>query len=224
MMTTPLYVFDLDETLLDGDSAMIWNAFLVEKGLINDPDFIKKDTQMMVRYAKGELAMDEYLAFSMAPIADKSKFEIAELVEECVRDKVLSRIFPHAFDLIAQLKKQGHTMIIVSATVSFIVDSVAKQLGIANSIGIELVEDAGRYTAKIFGTPSYQYGKVIRLEAWMDSQAQLYHPLHFYTDSINDLPMCEYADYAYLVNPCRRLLQHTDQQPWSVLHWQRDEF
>lgn len=220
-MTTPLYIFDLDETLLDGDSAMIWNEFLVEKGLVDSPDFLVEDKRLMALYAQGELDMEEYLKFAMAPITNLSIEQVAELVEECVKTRVLGRIFPQAMELIGTLKSQGHPMIIVSATVSFIVDVVAKQLGISNSIGIELIEESGHYTAKVLGTSSYQQGKVIRLEQWMTEQIESFNQLHFYTDSINDLPLCEYADHSYLVNPCERLHAHAKPREWQVLRWSR---
>ncbi|MBW3695603.1 HAD family hydrolase [Vibrio sp. T187] len=220
-MTTPLYVFDLDETLLDGDSAMIWNEFLVEKGLVSDPNFLEEDKRLMELYAQGSLEMEEYLHFAMAPLEGLSTKQVAELVEECVQNKVMGRIFPQARQLINQLQEKNQTMIIVSATVSFIVEVVAKQLGIPNSIGIDLVAEAEQYTAKILGTPSYQQGKVVRLEEWMEEQEARFNLVHFYTDSINDMPMCEYADYAYLVNPCQQLQKHAEPNQWVVLNWVR---
>ncbi|MGF1753140.1 HAD-IB family hydrolase [Vibrio makurazakiensis] len=220
-MITPLYVFDLDETLLDGDSTMIWNEFLVEKGLACEQTFVEEDKRLMALYSQGNLGMEEYLEFAMQPLVNKTTQQVTELVEECVQEKVLSRIFPQALDLIASLKAQGHPMIIVSATVSFIVDVVARHLAISNSIGIELVEESGRYTAKILGTPSYQEGKAVRLKEWMQLQNQPFNQLHFYTDSINDLPMCEYADQAYLVNPCEQLKPYAEPKQWQVLSWNR---
>ncbi|MDN3616555.1 HAD family hydrolase [Vibrio gallaecicus] len=220
-MITPLYVFDLDETLLDGDSTMIWNEFLIEKGIVKDPNFLQEDKRLMDLYSQGSLSMEEYLEFAMAPLSSKSKDDVARLVEECVKSKVLGRIFPQALELIQTLKKHGHPIIIVSATVAFIVDCVAQKLDIPNAIGIELVEESGKYTAKIAGTPSYQQGKVVRLQEWMDSQNQSFNQLHFYTDSINDLPMCEFADRAYLVNPCERIAPYAEPNQWQVLNWGR---
>ncbi|MCV5990083.1 HAD-IB family hydrolase, partial [Escherichia coli] len=77
----------------------------------------------------------------------------------------------------------------------------------------------GSYSAEIAGVPSYREGKVIRLKAWLDSQPESYSEVHFYTDSINDLPLCEYADYAYLVNPCPQLKARADNANWTVLSW-----
>lgn len=86
-------------------------------------------------------------------------------------------------------------------------------------MGIELVTEDDRYTAKVSGVPSYREGKVTRLEQWLSARDETYSEIHFYTDSINDLPLCERADYAYLVNPCPRLKAIANRSNWTILHW-----
>ena len=91
--------------------------------------------------------------------------------------------------------------------------------GIPNALGIDLVVADNRYSAEIDGIPSYREGKVTRLKQWLETQPDNYSEIHFYTDSVNDLPLCEYTDYAYLVNPCPRLKEHTNRPNWTVLSW-----
>ncbi|MDX1303231.1 HAD family hydrolase [Photobacterium sp.] len=218
-MSKPLYVFDMDETLFNADCAMIWNAFLVEKGIATQPNFIEEDKRLMGLYAEGKMDMEDYLAFSIAPIASLPIKHVNALVEECVESHILPKQFQQSKTLIEQLTRDGIDIVIISASVTFLVEAVGRRLGIPAALGIDLVEKQGTYSAEIFGVPSYRKGKVTRLEQWLEAQPETYSAIHFYTDSINDLPLCEYADFAYLVNPCPRLQQHTNTPNWTVLYW-----
>jgi len=218
-MTTPLYVFDLDETLINGDCAMIWNEFLAEKGVATAPDFLNEDRRLMSLYAQGQMDMEDYLAFSMSPLASIPKAEVMALVNECVELCILPKLYPHAKQLIAQLTQESKPMLIISASIAFLVDVVAARIGISQSIGIDLVEKQGCFSHEVLGTPSYREGKVIRLEQWLERQNQSFSEIHFYTDSINDLPLCLFADKTYLVNPCDQLAAHAEVRGWQVLSW-----
>ena len=218
-MSKPLYVFDMDETLVNGDAAMMWNEFLVEKGIASDASFVEEDQRLMGLYTQGKLDMEDYLTFAMQPLADMTTQQVNALVEECVDTKVLPNLFKQTLPLIEQLKRDEIDMLIISASVTFLVEVVGRKLGIPEALGIDLVEKQGRYTSKIEGVPSYREGKVIRLEQWIAAQPTTYSEIHFYTDSINDLPLCEFADYAYLVNPCPRLKALADRPNWQILNW-----
>ena len=218
-MSKPLYVFDMDETLVNGDAAMMWNEFLVEKGIASDASFVEEDQRLMGLYTQGKLDMEDYLTFAMQPLADMTTQQVNALVEECVDTKVLPNLFKQTLPLIGQLKRDGIDMLIISASVTFLVEVVGQKLGISEALGIDLVEKQGRYTSKIEGVPSYREGKVTRLEQWIAAQPTTYSEIHFYTDSINDLPLCEYADYVYLVNPCPRLKALADRPNWQTLNW-----
>lgn len=218
-MTRPLYVFDMDETLIDADCAMLWNAFLVRKGIITDAGFLEQDKRLMSLYAQGKMDMQDYLDFSIAPLASLPVEEVNQLVEECVVKEILAKQFIQSKGLIEQLKQQQAQMVIISASVSFLVNVVGHHLGIPHALGIDLVTKQGCYTPEISGIPSYREGKVLRLKEWIKSQSECFSEIHFYTDSINDLPLCEFADYAYLVNPCPALKAHSNQENWQVLEW-----
>ncbi|MGR5556049.1 HAD family hydrolase [Vibrio fortis] len=218
-MSKPLYVFDMDETLVNGDAAMMWNEFLVEKGITSDASFVEEDQRLMGLYTQGKLDMEDYLTFAMQPLADTTTQQVNALVEECVDTKVLPNLFKQTLPLIEQLKRDEIDMLIISASVTFLVEVVGRKLGIPEALGIDLVEKQGRYTSKIEGVPSYREGKVTRLEQWIAVQPATYSEIHFYTDSINDLPLCEFADYAYLVNPCPRLKALSDRPNWQILNW-----
>jgi HAD superfamily hydrolase (TIGR01490 family) len=219
-MHQPLYVFDMDDTLVNGDCAMLWNVFLVEKCIINAPHFLETDRAMIVQYAKGEMDMEDYLAFTLAPIVTIPAIEIDDLVDEFVRSSVLPSVFPEALSLIFQLKEDKIPLLIISATVSFIAIKVAKQLGIENVIGIDLLMVNKCYSSQIDGVASYREGKIQRLKSWIEENQRSFGDIHFYTDSINDLPLCLYADHTYLINPCAQLSEQKKQHlQWQVYQW-----
>lgn len=221
-MSQPLYVFDMDDTLINGDCSMLWNAFLVNKGIIKTPNFLELDRAMMKQYAKGELDMQDYLTFALAPITNISVNKIDHLVDEFIAIDVLPNVFPEALTLINQLKKDKIPLLIISATVTFIVKKVATQLGINHAIGIDLLTQNDCYSEQISGIASYREGKIKRLKNWVEETNINFDDIHFYTDSINDLPLCLYADYAYLINPCIQLREQQKQHTqWQIYQWGR---
>ncbi|MCE0496178.1 HAD family hydrolase [Vibrio salinus] len=218
-MPQPLYVFDMDDTLIDGDCSMLWNQYLVNKGIVTSPDFLETDKRLMDLYSIGKMDMEEYLEFFMQPLINIPQQEVNRMVDEFVSDYVKPRVFNEALSLINDLKAQSHTMLIISATVSFIVRKVAVSLGVSEAIGIDMVIQNDRYTSKIEGVPSYREGKIKRLKDWIGQEENKYTSVHFYTDSINDLPLCEYSDYTYLINPCTQLKKEANSRPWQIYHW-----
>lgn len=218
-MSKPLYVFDMDETLINADCAMIWNEFLVEKGIATEPNFIEEDQRLMKLYAEGKMDMEDYLEFCMSPLSNVPIEQVNMLVAECVDKQILPKQFKQSKTLIEQLTRDGVDMVIISASVTFLVEAVGQGIGIPTALGIDLVEQQGSYSAEISGIPSYREGKVTRLQQWLEAQSESYSEVHFYTDSINDLPLCQHADFAYLVNPCPRLKEHANQPNWTVLNW-----
>jgi HAD superfamily hydrolase (TIGR01490 family) len=218
-MSQPLYIFDLDETLIGADSAILWHQFLVTKGIITDPDFLEEDQRLMALYSAGELDMPEYLNFSIAPLTQLPKEEVDRLVDECVEKHIMPTVFPQALKLLAQLKQDNITTVLISATVSFIVKKVAKQLGIPHAMGIDLLVENGCYSANIMGAPSYREGKVTRLESWLTEQTEVFTETYFYTDSIDDLPLCLFSQYPHVVNPCPQLASYAETQHWPQLTW-----
>ncbi len=218
-MPSPLYIFDMDDTLIDGDCSMLWNQFLVDKGFVEDPDFLTTDQKLMALYGVGKLDMEAYLAFTMQPLATMPCTKVDELVTQFVEEYVEPRVFKEAQALLAELKAKQVPMVIISATVSFIVTQVAKSLGVERALGIDMAVIGDHYSAQIVGIPSYRQGKIARLEQWINAQQSDFSALHFYTDSINDLPLCEYADHAYLINPCQQLEQAAQGKNWQIYRW-----
>lgn len=218
-MSKPLYVFDMDDTLINGDCAMIWHQFLVEQGVVNDANFLEQDRRLMALYSQGKLNMNQYIEFAMEPLKALPKSQVLHLVERCVEKHILPKQFQQAKALIEQLQQDGIDMVIISASVSFIVEAVGNRIGIPQALGIDLIESEERFTAQIQGTASYREGKVVRLKQWLAEQNLDYSQIHFYTDSINDLALCEYADYSYLINPSSDFAKLGESRGWVIYRW-----
>jgi len=218
-MPQPLYVFDLDNTLISGDSSTLWSRYLVREGFADGAEYLHHEERMMQDYARGEMNLHEYVALTMSPLRDFPVALVDSMVARCVETEIVPRIYPQALALIRELQASNQAMLIISASVSLLVKAIAPVLGIAHAIGVEVKTDNGRYTGVIDGTPSYQQGKITCLENFL-----VHHPQHrgavtFYTDSINDLPLCEYANHVFMVNPCPQLAAHGELRRWPQLNW-----
>lgn len=219
---TTLTVFDLDETLVHGDTSVTWRRFLQDKGIITDPNYASQDKAMMQQYADGTLDLNAYLAFSLTPLTGIPTETVRGLVRECVQTRVLQKVFPQAKTLLNSLTAEHpDDVLIISATVTFIVSEVAVALGVKHAIGVDLAVVDNAFTPTVIGTPSFQSGKVTRLKQWLNEHDKIAHYDHirFYTDSINDLPLCEFADEALTVNPCAQLRPIAEARGWTILDW-----
>ncbi|WP_427982129.1 HAD family hydrolase [Agarivorans sp.] len=214
-----LHIFDLDETLISGDSGALWHQYLVKQGIVTDPDFLAQDAAMMRQYALGELALEPYIQFSLSPLQHYSQQQVDHWVCEFVAQSIDPIIYPAGQKLIQELQFQQQQVMIISATVSFIVKQVAARLSVKHYLGVDLLDQQGRYTPYISGVASYQQGKVTRLQQWLKQQQQDYSTLTFYSDSINDLPLLEHVDQALVVNPCGKLQPLAQQRQWPILRW-----
>ena len=218
-MSDKLFVFDLDETLVACDSCVEWHHFLVERGVISDPGFLEEDKRLMALYAEGVLDMQEYINHSVAPLAGMTCEDVDLLAEECARTRVLPHAYPEAIKLLEELRQQHKDVVIISATQSFIVLQVAKLLGVDTAMGVDLAVRKGGYSPEMKGIPTFREGKVKRLESWLQENNRQYDAIEFYTDSINDLPLCEYADHVNTINPCKKLEVIARARSWNIHSW-----
>ncbi|MQL49943.1 MULTISPECIES: HAD family hydrolase [Photorhabdus] len=218
-MPQPLAVFDLDDTLISGDSSAIWTEFLWEKGIITDPSFIEADKKMMADYSAGMLNMNDYLAFSLETLHQVPLERVDVWLTEFVKEKIRPRFYPQAKALLEEYQQQQVPVMIISATVSFIVKKIAAELNIHTALGIDMVMENGCYTGKIDGIATFREGKVKRIKQWLEQQNSYPEIIRFYSDSINDLPMCQFADEVITVNADARLKAEAQQHGWQQLTW-----
>ncbi|MGE0971684.1 HAD family hydrolase [Klebsiella sp. WOUb02] len=219
-MSKTLTIFDLDNTLIKGDSSTVWSRFLVREGWIVDPDYLAREAMLMADYDRGEMNIADYVALTQAPLIGVPRAEVDQLAARCVREEILPRVYPQAWEAIRTLRARGEQMLVISASVSLLVQAVSDELGIDQALGIDVEMADGGYTGVIAGTPSYQQGKVIRLAEWRQAYPQFGGEVTFYTDSINDLPLCLHVDRVRLVNPCPQLAAANEEYRWPVLSWQ----
>jgi len=209
-----LAIFDLDNTLIGGDSDHSWGEFLVEQGLVDGIAFKQANDQFYQDYLNGSLDIHAYVAFALAPLQTMSDRQIEALQAEFMRSKIASIMLPKAQALIEKHKSQGDTLLIITATNHFITAPIAKALGIEHLLATDPERVDGKYTGKIVGTPCFQGGKVIRLKAWLETQTQGYQEQYFYSDSINDLPLLEQVDYPVAVDADEKLAKEAQSRGW----------
>ena len=215
-----LRIFDLDETLVRCDSSSLFCEYLVERGLVEDAAYLAKERQLTEQYSNQQLKIDDYIKFQLAPLTNLSTAEIAELAADFVLTKMRQCIYPQGRELLQQLSIQGYRILIISATAEFIVKAVATELGVDDVIAIDLEEKDSRYIGSIQGVPSYREGKVIRLKQWLVEQKLSLKHAHFYSDSMNDLPLLELVDTPVATNPDAGLKKIATQRNWRSLDWQ----
>ncbi|MDB2705386.1 HAD-IB family hydrolase [Pseudomonadota bacterium] len=212
-----LAIFDLDNTLLGGDSDYLWGEFLVENNYVVSQYHQKMNELFYQQYLAGTMDMVEFLAFQLKPLADNDIAKLHQWRETYLSQKIAPIMLPSARELIKKHQQAGDTLLIITATNDFITAPIADQLGIANLIATEAEMIGGQYTGKVAGTPSYQEGKVTRLHEWLAEQHISLEGSYFYSDSHNDLPLLKLVDHPVAVDPDDTLRQFAEQQSWKVI-------
>jgi|TARA_B110001469_G_scaffold121845_1_gene131727 HAD superfamily hydrolase (TIGR01490 family) len=212
-----LAIFDLDNTLLGGDSDYLWGEFLVEHNYVVGEYHQKMNELFYQQYLAGTMDMAEFLAFQLKPLADNDIAKLHRWRETYLSQKIAPIILPAARELIKNHQQAGDTLLIITATNDFITAPIAEQLDIAHLIATEAEMIDGQYTGKVTGTASYQEGKVIRLNEWLAEQHISLKGSYFYSDSHNDLPLLKRVDHPVAVDPDDTLRQFAEQQGWKVV-------
>ncbi len=213
----PLAIFDLDETLISGDSDHAWGEFIVERGLVERELYGKENDRFYQDYKKGRLDVMAYLEFVLRPLAGMSLHEIEVLQKNFLTEKIEPMIGPKALDLIGWHRKNGDTLILITATNDLITAPIAKRLGIPLLLASQAEISGGRVTGKVKGIPSFREGKVRRLEAWIDETGADLKGSSFYSDSHNDLPLLEYVERPVAVDPDPELKKAALERGWEII-------
>lgn len=212
-----LALFDLDNTLIAGDSDHAWGEFLVERGLVDAAEYKKNNDFYLQAYQEGTLDIHEYLAFSLAPLTRHSMQQLHQWREEFMRDKIEPLLLPQAEALLEQHRQQGDRIVIITATNFFITEPIAARLGVEDLIAVrpEILDQ--RYTGRITGTPCFREGKITCLEEWLVTEKLDLTGSHFYSDSHNDLPLLLKVDHPVAVDPDAQLKAHAEHAGWPIL-------
>ena len=212
-----LAIFDLDNTLIGGDSDHLWGQFVCEEGLVDGDTFAEQNEQFFCDYQSGHLNIDAYLRFSLAPLRGQSMETLASWHKRFMRSKIGPIMLPKAVKLIARHRAQGDQLLIVTATNDFVTRPIAESLGITDLLACEAQIVDGLYTGEPCGIPSYHAGKVTRLNSWLAEQSIALEGAFFYSDSHNDLPLLELVDNPVAVDPDDTLQARAEQAGWPII-------
>ncbi|MDX1597449.1 MAG: HAD family hydrolase [Marinobacter sp.] len=212
-----LAIFDLDNTLLAGDSDHAWGEFLVEEGIVDAEEYRKANDRFYQEYLNGELDILHYLGFALQPLAKHAMADLLTWRERFMDKKVRPMLQDKAFNLLDEHRNQGHTLMIITATNRFVTEPIADILGIEHLIATdpELVD--GHYTGEVAGIPSFQGGKVTRLNDWLASNSETLDGAWFYSDSHNDAPLLRKVDNPVAVDPDPTLEKLAVENGWKVM-------
>jgi HAD superfamily hydrolase (TIGR01490 family) len=214
----PLAIFDLDETLIDCDSATLWLHHLVAHGHAS-ADMLEAEKSMMADYRRGHLSMQSYMDFTLQPLAGKPIALIDQWADAFVEELFPAHAYPDGLHAVEQHRAQGHQLMIISATADFIVRRIAARFGVWDVMAIELAERDAIYTGQTQGILSFREGKVFRLQAWLKSHDVSLAGSYGYSDSVNDLPLLRAVAHASVVNANSELTELARQNQWQQLHW-----
>ena len=212
-----LAIFDLDNTLLSGDSDYLWGHFLIEQGLVERDWYERENERFYQEYRAGTLDIQEFLRFSLRPLADNELDRLLALRQQFVREKILPIITPASRILLRTHRDAGHDLLIITATNHFITEPIAAELGVDDLIATDPEFKHGRFTGAVAGTPSFRDGKVRRLQQWLNQRQKNLAQSWFYSDSHNDLPLLELVTYPVAVDADDTLTQHAEMKGWPLL-------
>jgi len=212
-----LAIFDLDNTLLGGDSDHAWGDFLCKKGYVDATDHKAINDAFYEDYCRGELDVYAYQRFALAPLKGKTQEELDVWHNEFMAEAIEALWLPKAFELLDHHKQLDDFLLIITATNSFVTAPIARKLGVDDLIATEPEIVNGRFTGEITGTPCYQTGKVTRLQKWLNDNNENMIGSYFYSDSHNDLPLLEIVKNPVAVDPDATLRRVAESRGWKII-------
>ena len=216
-MDMTLAIFDLDNTLLSGDSDYLWGEFLCERNIVDSVRYREKNREFFEAYESGTLDIMKFLEFSLEPLSRNDPQNLARWHAEYMTEKIEPLITDKARRLVEQHRDKGDTLLIVTATNSFVTRPIASRFGIDNLIATDPEIAAGRYTGRVAGEPSFREGKVSRLRQWLGNNDETLAGSTFYSDSHNDLPLLELVDSPVAVDPDDILKAEAETRGWPII-------
>ena len=213
-----LALFDLDNTLLAGDSDFEWAQFLIDKGVLDREVYEARNQDFYDQYKAGTLDIHEFLDFQLRPLSRHPRVQLDSWHAEYMQSRVIPMIAPGTKALLD--RHEGHVRVVVTATNSFVTAPIALHLGIEHLIATEPERRDGEFTGRVAGTPSFKEGKVRRLDEWLADRGEVWSDVTeswFYSDSLNDLPLLARVHHPVAVDPDATLRSHAERQGWPVI-------
>jgi len=212
-----LAIFDLDNTLLSGDSDYLWGVFLGEQGIVDAGFYEKENERFYQEYKDGHLDIMEFLQFSLRPLAENNLQKLLAWRQQFIDEKIRPIIPDASLQLIRQHQARGDTLMIITATNAFVTQPIAQLMGIPHLIATDPEMIDGNYTGQVEGEPSFQYGKVKRLNNWLASNDETLQGSYFYSDSHNDIPLLDIVDHPVAVDPDDTLRKYATENQWPII-------
>ncbi|WP_320821064.1 HAD family hydrolase [Thalassolituus sp.] len=212
-----LAIFDLDHTLLSGDSDHAWGQYLVDRGLVDPAIHQQRNDHFYEQYKSGTLDIHEYLEFAMRPLTQYDTEQMLAERERFLTERIDPLITQHARDLIEKHRAAGDALLIITATNGFVTYPIAARFDIEHIIAPHPEVVDGRYTGKTVGIPSFQGGKVTRLNDWLAEHQHSLEGSYFYSDSHNDLPLLRIVDHPVAVDPDDTLKAAAEAAGWPII-------
>ena len=213
-----LTLFDLDNTLLSGDSDFEWAQFLIEQGVLDREVYEARNNEFYEQYKNGTLDIHAFLDFQLKPLARHPRRVLDEWHAEFMQKRIRPIMRPRARELIE--RHRGDLCAIVTATNSFVTAPIAREFGIAHLIATEPAHVGGEFTGEVTGTPCFREGKIACLDQWLAARGQTLKAFahsRFYSDSLNDLPLLERVTQPIAVDPDETLRSHAMRHGWTIL-------
>ena len=214
-----LAIFDLDNTLIGGDSDFLWGEFIGEEGIVDANAYRKKNEYFYQQYDLGTLDIYAWLEFCLEPLTRYSMTELQELHHRFMIQKIEPILLDKAQNCINRHKERGDTVLVITASTSFVTAPIVKKYGINHLLATEPEIKEGRYTGGVSGMPCFQSGKIDKLMPWLQKNKETLTGSTFYSDSHNDLPLLELVDNPVAVNADKILTQIAEKKGWKVLNW-----
>lgn len=213
-----LALFDLDNTLLSGDSDFEWAQFLIGKGVLDREVYEARNNEFYAQYKAGTLDIHAFLDFQLKPLSRHARRVLDGWHAEFMREKILPIVRPRGRELIE--RHRADTCAIITATNNFVTAPIAREFGIDHLLATEAGEVNGEFTGDAVGTPCFREGKIERLDAWLAGRGQTlgsFAQSWFYSDSLNDLPLLARVTHPVAVDPDATLRAHAGQQHWPII-------
>jgi HAD superfamily hydrolase (TIGR01490 family) len=213
----PLAIFDLDNTLLDGDSDYLWGGYLARHGLVDGAEYARENERFYREYQAGTLDIQEFLRFSLRPLREHPRARLEALRARFLEEQIEPIMTLAARALVERHQSAGDILLIITATNAFVTAPIAERFGVPHLIATLPAERDGAYTGEVEGVPSFREGKVVRLEQWLNEQGLDLDGSCFYSDSHNDLPLLERVERPIAVNPDAQLRATAETRGWPIL-------
>jgi HAD superfamily hydrolase (TIGR01490 family) len=217
VINVPLAIFDLDNTLLGGDSDHAWGDWLCERGILDGVTYKARNDAFYEDYLAGRLDIKAYHDFSLEILGRYDRAQLDEWHLEFMRECIEPIVLKKGEALVAKHRDAGDQLMIITATNRFVTAPIAKRLGIDTLLATECEESDGRYTGRSADIPCFKEGKVTRLNRWLEETRTSLAGSYFYSDSRNDLPLLEKVEHPFAVDPDDALRAEAQKRGWPII-------